>query len=547
MVHLAADAVDHRGSPADKCKTGGWLPASLILGTMHLPSATSANIVTDFMGTCLLLSLLGGFLADSFLGRYRTIAIFASVQTPGTGMLAVSTRLPQFRPPPCHAQSTTICAQASASQMAMLYASLYVIAVGTGGLKSSVSGFGTDQFDENDDKEKQEMNLFFGRFFFLVSLGTMMAVTVLVYVQDEVGRCLGYGICTISMLIAILIFLAGSQKYRYKKTSSGSTLIHIFQVLVAAVRKRSLQVPKDANLLYVISAESLRIHHSDQFNFLDKAAIITREDYAENNIGSPNPWTLCSITKVEEVKMMIRLLPTWATTITFWATHAQMITFSVEQASTMYRYIGGFQIPAGSLTVFLVAAILISLAVYDLFIIPTLQYRIGKPGFTNLQRIGIGLLLSALGMAAAALAEKRRLANAKEIAQSTATQPISVFLLIPQFLLVGCGEAFIYTGQLDFFITQSPKGMKTISTALFLTTLSLGFFLSSLLVSVVKKVTGWVGDRIDNGRLDCFYGLLAILSFINFWLFLLCAKWYRSKTTRKDLAVESVEKGEDER
>lgn len=50
-------------------------------GVMHLPSSTSANIVTDFMGTCFLLCLLGGFLADSFLGRYKTIAIFAVVQT----------------------------------------------------------------------------------------------------------------------------------------------------------------------------------------------------------------------------------------------------------------------------------------------------------------------------------------------------------------------------------------------------------------------------------------------------------------------------------
>ena len=49
--------------------------------TMHLPSSTSANIVTDFMGTCFLLCLLGGFLADSFLGRYKTIAIFALIQT----------------------------------------------------------------------------------------------------------------------------------------------------------------------------------------------------------------------------------------------------------------------------------------------------------------------------------------------------------------------------------------------------------------------------------------------------------------------------------
>ena len=50
-------------------------------GVMHLPSAASANIVTDFMGTCFLLSLLGGFLADSFLGRYYTILISASIQT----------------------------------------------------------------------------------------------------------------------------------------------------------------------------------------------------------------------------------------------------------------------------------------------------------------------------------------------------------------------------------------------------------------------------------------------------------------------------------
>lgn len=50
-------------------------------GTMHLPSSTSANVVTDFMGTSFLLCLLGGFLADTFLGRYKTIAIFSIIQT----------------------------------------------------------------------------------------------------------------------------------------------------------------------------------------------------------------------------------------------------------------------------------------------------------------------------------------------------------------------------------------------------------------------------------------------------------------------------------
>lgn len=81
---------------------------------------------------------------------------------------------------------------------------------------------------------------------------------------------------------------------------------------------------------------------------------------------------------------MIRLLPIWATTIIFWTTYAQMITFSVEQATTMERTIGHFQIPAGSLTVFFVGAILISLAVYDRFIIPLCKKWRGEPGKMNI-------------------------------------------------------------------------------------------------------------------------------------------------------------------
>lgn len=99
-----------------------------------------------------------------------------------------------------------------------------------------------------------------------------------------------------------------------------------------------------------------------------------------SNCSGPNPWKLCSVTRVEEVKMMGRLLPIWATTIIFWTTYAQMITFSVEQASTMNRSIGNFQIPAGSLTVFFVAAILITLAVYDRLIMPLWKKWKGKPG-----------------------------------------------------------------------------------------------------------------------------------------------------------------------
>ncbi|KAK4415534.1 protein NRT1/ PTR FAMILY 6.2 [Sesamum alatum] len=568
-----ADALDYKGCPADRSKTGGWIPAALILGieicerlstmgiavnlvtylggVMHLPSSTSANIVTDFMGTCFLLCLLGGFLADSFLGRYKTIAVFAIIQTLGTGMLAITTELPQLRPPPCHAGDIN-CKQANGFQMGMLYLALYLIALGTGGLKSSVSGFGTDQFDEKDEKEKSQMAYFFNRFFFFISIGTLTAVTVLVYIQDEVGRSLAYGICSISMLVAIFIFFAGTKRYRYKR-SSGSPIVHIFQVIAAAIRKRSMNLPYNVEMLYEDTPEASRIHHTDQFRFLDKAAIVAEGDFENRSASSgPNPWKLCSLTRVEEVKMMARLLPIWATTIIFWTTYAQMITFSVEQASTMNRSIGNFQIPAGSLTVFFVAAILITLAVYDRVIMPFWKKWKGKPGFSSLQRITIGLVLSTIGMGAAALAEMKRLSVAKSVSRSSSNLPISVFLLIPQFFLVGAGEAFIYTGQLDFFITQSPKGMKTMSTGLFLTTLSLGFFVSSFLVSVIKKVTtsnggqGWLADNINYGRLDCFYWLLAILGLVNLIIYLICAAWYKPQKPKPAIQMEAKFNGSGE-
>lgn len=564
-----SDAVDYKGSPADRSKTGGWVPAALILGievcerlstmgiavnlvtylggTMHLPSSTSANIVTDFMGTSFLLCLLGGFLADSFLGRYRTIAIFTLVQTLGTALLAISTKLPRLRPPPC--QPTLPCNQADGFQMGILYLALYLVALGTGGLKSSVSGFGTDQFDDKDKKEKAQMAYFFNRFFFFISVGTLTAVTVLVYVQDQVSRSIAYGTCSVAMLTALLVFLAGTRRYRYKK-STGSPIVQILQVVAASIKKRSLEVPYDVGYLYENGPEGSRIHHTDQFRCLDKAAVVAEGDFVQGGHNSaPNPWKLCSVTRVEEVKMMVRLLPIWATTIIFWTAYAQMITFSVEQASTMERSIGGFQIPAGSLTVFFVVAIMITLAVNDRFIMPLWKKWTGKPGFSSLQRIAIGLALSTLGMLAAAITERKRLSVAASVGRATTTLPVSVFLLIPQFFLVGSGEAFIYTGQLDFFITQSPKGMKTMSTGLFLTTLSLGFFLSSLLVSVVKKATGsagrqgWLADHINYGRLDWFFGLLTILSLVNFVVYLVCAAWYKPQKPKPTLQMEKIGNG----
>lgn len=242
------------------------------------------------------------------------------------------------------------------------------------------------------------------------------------------------------------------------------------------------------------------------------------------------------------------MLPTWATTIMFWTVYAQMTTFSVSQATTMDRHIGNsFEIPAASLTVFFVGSILLTVPIYDRIIFPICRRILKNPhGLSPLQRIGVGLTMSIVAMVAAALTEVKRLRVARSHGLAhdpSAKLPMSVFWLIPQFLLVGSGEAFTYIGQLDFFLRECPKGMKTMSTGLFLSTLSLGFFFSSILVTIVHKVTGqkrpWLADNLNEGKLYDFYWLLTVLSVFNFAIFQFCARRYVYKEKR--LADQGIE------
>lgn len=75
--------------------------------------------------------------------------------------------------------------KSNTKQLLVLYLALYVIALGTSGLKSSVSGFGSDQFDESNKEEKKDMNKFFSWFYFIVSIGSLLSVTILVCIYKK--------------------------------------------------------------------------------------------------------------------------------------------------------------------------------------------------------------------------------------------------------------------------------------------------------------------------------------------------------------------------
>jgi len=135
----------------------------------------------------------------------------------GVTILTISTIIPSLHPPKCIRDATRRCMSANNMQLMVLYIALYTTSLGIGGLKSSVSGFSTDQFDDSDKGEKKQMLKFFNWFVFFISLGTLTAVTVLVYIQDHIGRYWGYGISVCAMLVALLVLLSSTRRYRYKR------------------------------------------------------------------------------------------------------------------------------------------------------------------------------------------------------------------------------------------------------------------------------------------------------------------------------------------
>lgn len=154
-------------------------------------------------------------------------------------------------------------------------------------------------------------------------------------------------------------------------------------------------------------------------------------------------------------------------------------------------------------------------------------------GITLLQRIGAGLLLQIIVMLIASLTEKRRLSVARshDLVQNGGQVPLTIFILLPQFALMGVADAFLVVGKIEFFYDQAPESMKSLGTSYSLTAVGVGNFLSSFLLSTVSNITrkngkGWISNNLNASHLDYYYGFLCILALVNFIFFLFVSKIY---------------------
>jgi solute carrier family 15 (peptide/histidine transporter), member 3/4 len=263
---------------------------------------------------------------------------------------------------------------------------------------------------------------------------------------------------------------------------------------------------------------------------LNRAAYTDRDS---NKLGTRDPWKLCTVTQVEEVKSILRLLPIWACTILYSVVFTQMASMFVVQGAAMRRttQIPGFFIPASSLSAFDILAVAATIFLYRRAICPFLARFTGsRTGPTELQRMGFGLVVGALAMAAAGTVELFR----KDRATAPMSSDLHIMWQAPQYALIGLSEVTMYVGQLEFFNSQMPDGLKSFGSALCMMSMSLGNYFSDVIVSAVTKVTttrgrpGWIPTDLNEGQLEKFYFMLAMLAVADFAVYLSCASRYRS-------------------
>lgn len=561
-------------SDCDLSKTGGWIAAFFIFGNemaermayfglsvnmvafmfyvMHRPFSSSANTVNIFLGISQASSVLGGFLADAYLGRYWTIAIFTTIYLMGlTGItLCATMKLLVPNQDECDQIALLLgnCEPAKPWQMLYLYTVLYVTGFGAAGIRPCVSSFGADQFDERSTDYKAHLDKFFNVFYLSVTIGAIVAFTAVVYIQMQHGWGSAFGSLALGMGISNALFFIGTSTYRHR-LPGGSPLTRVAQVLVAAFRKRNASFSSSEMIgLYELPGKrsaikgSGKIAHTNHFRCLDKAALELKED-------GPNPsaWKLCTVTQVEEVKILIKLLPAPACTIMLNLILTEFLTLSVQQAYTLNTHISHLKVPVTCMPVFPALSIFLVLSLYYYIFVPISRRITGHPhGASQLQRVGIGLAISILSVAWAGVFERFRrfyaISHGYEASFLTPMHELSAFWLLIQYCLIGIAEVFCIVGLLEFLYEEAPDAMRSIGSAYAAVAGGLGCFAATALNTIIKSATGnddqrrpsWLSQNINAGRFDYFYWLLTGLSIINFCAFLYAARRYKYRQSMQD-------------
>ncbi|CAA7046215.1 unnamed protein product [Microthlaspi erraticum] len=556
-------SVDSKGNLPLRARTGAWKAALFIIAIEFSERLSYFGLATNLVvyltlilkqdlktavrnanywsGVTTLMPLLGGFVADAYLGRYATVLLATIIYLMGLLLLTLSWFIPGLKP--CHEET---CVEPRKAHVIAFFIAFYLISIGTGGHKPSLESFGADQFEDGHPKERKMKMSYFNWWSTGLCAGVLTAVTVIVYIEDNIGWGVAGAILSVVMATSLLIFLIGKPFYRYRKPS-GSPLTPILHVFVAATAKRHLPCPNDSSLLHELSREEYTkgrlLSSTKNLKFLDKAAVIEDRGSENGMANKESPWRLATVTKVEEVKLLINVIPIWFFSLAFGICATQGTTLFIKQSLAMDRHIGhSFVVPPASMFAIVAFSMIIFLTIYEKLLVPLLRRATGNDrGISILQRIGTGMVFSLIAMIISALVERKRLDYTKQHHMA-----MSAFWLAPQFVVIGIADVFTLVGLQEYFYDQVPDSMRSLGIAFYLSVLGAASFANNILMTVSDRLAeaisgkSWFGKDLNSSRLDRFYWMLAALTATNLCCFVIVAKRYTYKSVQPSLAVADV-------
>ncbi|NXK06627.1 S15A1 protein, partial [Herpetotheres cachinnans] len=330
----------------------------------------STAIYHTFVALCYLTPILGALIADSWLGKFKTIVSLSIVYTIGQAVMSVSS-VNDLTDHNLDGSPDNVSVH-----IALSMTGLILIALGTGGIKPCVSAFGGDQFE--DDQEKQRTR-FFSIFYLSINAGSLLStiITPLLRAQEcginSKQRCypLAFGVPAALMAVSLVVFITGSRMYK-KVNPQGNIMIQVSKCIGFAIKNRFQ-------------------HRSKEFpkreHWLDWAS----EKYDKRLIA--------------QIKMVLKVLFLYIPLPMFWALFDQQGSRWTLQATTMD---GDFYLILFPSCINLQQTvnpilIIVMVPVVDAVVYPLIKKC--KINFTPLRKITVGMFLASLAFVAAALVQ----------------------------------------------------------------------------------------------------------------------------------------------
>ncbi|XP_072253659.1 solute carrier family 15 member 2 [Leuresthes tenuis] len=317
----------------------------------------STAIYHAFSSLCYFSPILGAIIADSWLGKFKTIIYLSVVYVIGHVVKSVGA-IPSVGNTDVH--------------IALSMVGLILIALGTGGIKPCVAAFGGDQFDEDQISERQK---FFSIFYMSINAGSLLSTLITPILRGDVqcfgGDCyaLAFGVPAILMIVALVVFIAGSSMYK-RDPPQGNILLKVCNCIGFAIKNRWNRSKND--------------HQRE--HWLDWA----EEKYSKRLI--------------QEIKMVLRVLVLYIPLPMFWALFDQQGSRWTLQATRMNMAFGeSFIVKPDQMQMLNPLMILLFVPIFDLIIYPLAG--LCRIKLTPLKKMATGMIFAALAFGAATLVE----------------------------------------------------------------------------------------------------------------------------------------------